>query len=355
MKKQVLIVDDVEMNRDLLATMLEDSYGILTAENGQAAIDIMEAKSDKIAVVLLDLVMPQMDGFQVLQIFKEKSWFNLVPVIVITGETDTAKESMCLEMGAMDFIRKPFSAAIVRRRVNNAAELISYKNHLEDKVAKQTRSITRYANKLKTMNDDIINLLGSVVESRDVESGEHIFRVQGYTKIIAQEIMKRYPEYGLTQEKTQLIVSASALHDVGKIAIPDNILLKPGRYTPDEYAIMKSHSFKGYELIQKTAHMWDKDYVSVCSEIAYYHHERFDGRGYPCGLKGDEIPISAQIVSLADVYDALVNERCYKKAIPKDEAYRMIIEGECGTFSPKILDCFEKTKKKFEKMADKEM
>ncbi len=355
MKKSVLIVDDVEMNRAILAEMLNDTYVINEASDGEEAISFMDDHYKEVAVVLLDLVMPKMDGYQVLKTFTEKKWFDTVPVLVISGEQSEPIEQKCLDLGASDFVRKPFNTAIVRKRVDNAAELFSYKNHLEGKVRQQTQAITRYAQKLKKRNGDIIDILGSVVESRDLESGEHIFRVKGYTKILATEMMKRYKEYGLTPEKIQVITSASALHDIGKIAIPDNILLKPGRLTAEEFAIMKQHSSKGYELIQKVKTVWDKEYAEVSSEIARYHHERYDGRGYPDGLKEDEIPIAAQIVSLADVYDALVNERCYKKAYSKDEAFRMIQEGQCGIFSPKLLDCFARVRTKFEKMADQQM
>lgn len=355
MRKRVLIVDDVEMNRALIAEMLRDTYEISEAANGEEAISFMDERHSEVAVVLLDLVMPRMDGYEVLKIFSEKKWFDTVPVLVISGEKAEAIEQKCFDMGVSDFIRKPFNAAIVRRRVDNAAELMLYKNHLEEKVALQTKTILRYAQKLQKRNSDMIEIIGSIVEFRDVESGEHIFRVKGYTKILAQEMMKRYKEYKLTPEQVQLITSASALHDVGKIAIPDHILLKPGRLTDEEFACMKEHSYKGYLLLQKVKSVWDKEYAQVSSDIARYHHERYDGRGYPDGLAGDEIPIAAQIVSLADVYDALVNERCYKKAFSKDEAYQMILEGKCGVFSPKILDCFTKARKKFEKMADRQM
>lgn len=354
-KKSVLIVDDNEMNREIIAEMLRDTYYVNEASNGKEAIEFMDVYYKDVTVVLLDLVMPRMDGYEVLKVFSEKKWFDKIPVLVISGEQSYPIEQKCFDLGASDFIRKPFNAAIVRKRVDNAAELTSYKNQLEEKVKRQTNKIIRYAQKMNRMNNDIIDILGSVVESRDMESGEHILRVKGYTKILATELMKRYKEYKLTPEKIQLIASASALHDIGKIAIPDTILLKPGRLTDDEFVIMKEHSLKGYELIQKVKSVWDKDYVKVSSEIARYHHERYDGKGYPEGLKGDDIPISAQIVSLADVYDALVNERCYKKAFSKDEAFDMILSGKCGVFSPKLLDCFMRTRAKFEKMADKQI
>ncbi len=349
MKNQILIVDDVEMNRELLTDILSDEYVILTASNGVEAVDIMEKHHDDIVAVLLDIVMPEMDGYEVLYRFRKKNWLGLTSVLVISGEKDKDSERRCLDLGAFDFIGKPFDPNIVKKRVENAVELVAYRKHLEKKVESQTRSISRYANRLKAMNDNIISVLGSVVESRNLESGEHIYRVQTYSKILGTEIMKRYPEYKLDAEKVHLITSASALHDLGKISIPDSVLLKPGKLTDEEFALMKEHSNLGYEIIQNIGRAWDKKYAKVSGEIAHYHHERWDGRGYPAKLKGDEIPIAAQIVSIADVYDALVNERCYKKAFPKDKAFEMIMNGECGIFSPKLLDCFKRVRRKFEK------
>lgn len=351
MKKSILIVDDIDVNRAVISEMIKDSYNIIEAEDGEAAIELMSKNQDEIMAVLLDLMMPKMDGYQVLKIFHESGWIKHIPVIVISGECKESSEQWCFEMGATDVIHKPFNAAIVKKRIRNCVELVEYKNNLEKKVEQQTKKLTKYAKKLDKMNNDLIELLGSVVECRDVESGEHIARVKNYTRVLATEMMKRYPEYELTPEKVQLITRASAMHDIGKIAIPDSVLLKPGRLTPEEFACMKEHSYKGYELIQKAKKVWDRDYVKVSGEIARYHHERYDGKGYPDGLAGDEIPIAAQIVAIADVYDALVSVRYYKDAFSKEKAYNMIINGECGTFSPKILDCFARTRKKFEKIA----
>lgn len=231
--------------------------------------------------------------------------------------------------------------------------LLNYQEALTKEVERQTKYLSRYAKKLKMVNAELIDLLGSVVESRSLESGEHINRVKGYTKILANELMKRYPEYCLTPGKNEIIASASALHDIGKIGIADSILLKPGRLTDEEYEAMKQHTLIGYDIVVKAKNIWDADYIKVCGEIAKYHHERYDGGGYPEHLIGEEIPISAQIVSLADVYDALVSERCYKNAYSTDEAYEMIINGECGQFSPNLIHCFTICRKKFEKLAEK--
>lgn len=357
MRSKVLIVDDMELNRDMLAAILEDDYPILQADGGKKAIAMIKKHQDEIAVVLLDLVMPEVDGFTVLEVMKKQSWLKTIPVLVITAESKAEIESKCFEKGVSDFIRKPFDNAIVRNRVKNIVDLFSYKNHLEEKVEKQTetlrkqyRLLVKQAEKLKESNTKIIDILGTVVECRNLESGEHIKRVKSFTRILAEQMMLDYPESGLTQEKIDIIVSASALHDIGKIAIPDNILLKPARLTKDEYEYMKSHTIRGCEVLNDVEGVWDEAYGKVSYEICRYHHERYDGKGYPDGLAGEAIPLSAQMVGLADVYDALVSERVYKNAFPEDEAFHMIVSGECGLFSPKLLECFRKTKKKFEEL-----
>ncbi len=356
--KKVLIVDDMELNREILTEILEEEYSVMEAENGRQALEMIEQNLNDLAVILLDLVMPEMDGLEVLAVLQEKGWMKKVPVLIISGEQSLKVEKQCFDFGISDFIRKPFDNALVRRRVNNIAELFMYKNSLEEKVEGQTETLKKQyqllkiqAAKLQKSNTNIIDILGTVVESRNLESGEHVMRVKGYTEILAREMMKEYPEYGLTEKRIEVIVSASALHDIGKIAIPDNILLKPGKLTQDEYEYMKSHTTRGCEILSNIKDVWDEEYEKASYEICRHHHERYDGRGYPDKLKGDEIPVSAQLVSVADVYDALVNERVYKSAYSKEQAFSMIINGECGIFSPKLLECFRNCKKKFEDLA----
>jgi len=359
MRNKILIVDDVELNLDMLEMILNDEYYIMTAMNGKQAVEILEKCHEEIAVLLLDLVMPEMDGFAVMDFMKAKGYMEKIPVLVISGETAVKTEKDCFEYGVSDFIRKPFDSILVKKRVNNIFHLFSYQNELEEKVEKQTDALRRQfkllqhqAAQLKKSNENIIDILGTVVEHRHLESGEHIKRVKGFTEILAKEVMKEYQEYGLTERKIQVIVGSSSLHDVGKIAIPDSILLKPGRLTPDEFEYMKSHTTRGSEILDHLKDIWDEEYQKTCYEICRHHHERFDGKGYPDGLKGDEIPISAQIVSIADVYDALVSERVYKSAYTKEEAFHMIINGECGVFSPKLLECFRNVRAEYEKMAE---
>lgn len=357
MQNTVLVVDDMEINREILAEILGEEYQVKTAEDGRKALEMIEELHEELAVVLLDLMMPVVDGFAVLEVMQERGWSEKIPVLIISGETSVNAERKCFDYHISDFIRKPFDNALVKKRVRNVVSLYQYQRDLEAKVQAQTKTLREQnkllqlqADKLRKSNTNIIEILGTVVEYRDFESGEHINRVKGYTRILAERLAVEYPEYGLDQEEIEVIVSASALHDVGKIAIPDNILLKPGRLTDEEFACMKTHTTRGGEILQNIRDAWDEEYGKISYQICRHHHEKFDGRGYPDGLVGDEIPIAAQIVSIADVYDALVNERVYKDAFPKEEAFRMIMNGECGKFNPKLLECFRIERKAFEEL-----
>lgn len=359
MKNKILIVDDVEINRNLLTVMLEEKYEIITADNGKTALEILEREHDDIVLMLLDLVMPQMDGFQVLEKIRPKPWSRSLAVIIITSENTSTIEKKCFDYGVSDFIHRPFDAMLVQKRVSNIVSLYHYQEDLEEKIVQQTETILEQlgllqeqAKKLRQSKENIIDILGTIVEYRNLESGEHIKRVKQYTSILAERMMERYPEYNLDSEKIDVIVSASALHDIGKIAIPDSILLKPAKLTPEEFECMKTHTTRGGEILNNIKEIWDKNYETTSWEICMYHHERWDGRGYPKGLNGDEIPVSAQIVSIADVYDALISKRVYKGAFEKQTAFEMIINGECGVFSPKLLECFKDVREEFEKIAD---
>ncbi len=359
MASKVLIVDDSELNRELLRSILEDRYEIEVAENGKVALKILIARWNQFDALLLDIHMPEMNGFELLKYMKENGWINKLPVLIISGECSVDVENSCFELGASDFVHKPFDATLVKNRIKTVVELFSYKNKLEEKVEKQTATLrSQYQMlqmqtiKLRETNDKIVEILGTIVEYRNLESGKHIQRVKSFTKILADQIMKTYPEYGLTEAKIKDIVTASALHDIGKIAIPDKILLKPARFTDEEFEFMKSHTTRGCDMLQTIEGIWDDKTRIVTYEICRFHHERYDGKGYPDGLKGEEIPLSAQIVAVADVYDALTTERVYKNEYSKDEAYHMIINGECGMFSPKIMECFRQVREAFEAKAE---
>ena len=357
MKEKILIVDDMCLNRQLLVRILQNDYDILEADSGSSAIDIVHNHEKELSAILLDLIMPEMDGFQVLEILGKENILDSIPVLIISGENTPETEERCFELGIADFIGKPYHKNLVKKRLKNVIDYYDYKNELEHKVNDQTNILRKQNNllliqaeRLHHRNEEIVDILGTVVEYRSLESGEHIKRVKGFTRILGQQFMKDYSEYNITPEYLDVITSASALHDVGKIAIPDNILLKPGRLTDEEFAFMKTHTVRGCEILNDIKNVWDEQYCKTCYEICRYHHERFDGRGYPEGLKGDDIPISAQLVSIADVYDALTNERCYKKAFSTEKAFNMIVNGECGVFSPKLMTVFKEVRNKFEAM-----
>lgn len=358
MREKVLIVEDMEINREILVNILEDEYAILQAKDGVEAMKVIEEEKEDIVAILLDLVMPNMDGFEVMSKLREQGLMKKIPVLVISASNQPATEAKCLEYGVADFIGKPFDSSIVKKRVRNVAYYYVYKNDLEERVDEQTNRL-RKQNKmleeqaiaLRKINENIIDMLGAVVEYRSLESGQHVQRVKGYTRILGTYVMNEYPEYNLTESELDVIVTASALHDVGKVAIPDSILLKPGRLTDEEFMEMKQHTIRGCKILEEIKELWSGDYGKASYDICRHHHERYDGRGYPDGIAGEDIPISAQLVAIADVYDALTNDRCYKKAFTPEVAFNMIMEGQCGTFSGKILKAFERTRDEFERLA----
>lgn len=358
MREKVLIVEDMEINREILVNILEDEYAILQAKDGVEAMKVIEEEKEDIVAILLDLVMPNMDGFEVMSKLREQGLMKKIPVLVISASNQPATEAKCLEYGVADFIGKPFDSSIVKKRVRNVAYYYVYKNDLEERVDEQTNRLRKQnkmleeqATALRKINENIIDMLGAVVEYRSLESGQHVQRVKGYTRILGTYVMNEYPEYNLTESELDVIVTASALHDVGKVAIPDSILLKPGRLTDEEFMEMKQHTIRGCKILEEIKELWSGDYGKASYDICRHHHERYDGRGYPDGIAGEDIPISAQLVAVADVYDALTNDRCYKKAFTPEEAFNMIMEGQCGTFSGKILKAFERTRDDFERLA----
>lgn len=351
-RKAILIVDDEELSRELLKQMFEGEYEIIEAGNGKEAIQKIGQHINDIAIVLLDLVMPELNGFQVLQVLNAKKIVDRIPVVLITAQKDTNVELSFFRLGASAVISKPYDAKVVRMQVNNIIDMHKKADEMEDKIHSYQAELTAQQQKLNVFYDNLLDAISNIVEFRDLETGEHIKRVKGFTRIMAQAVMELYPEKGLSPSLIDVIVRASALHDIGKIAIPDNILLKPGRLTDDERQVMMSHTTKGCEILDLIVDLQDEELFKACYDICRYHHERCDGGGYPDGLKGDEIPISAQIVSVVDVYDALVSERVYKKAYDKDVAYDMIVGGKCGQFSPEMLKCLEYSRNALEAFAD---
>lgn len=330
--KTLLIVDDIEINRIVLAEIFKDEYNIMEACNGTQAMDLING-SFGISAVLLDLLMPEMNGLDVLKEMNKSEIIKNIPVFLITAANE---EDMLLEgyhLGAIDVIRKPFMTHFLKCRVNHIVELYSHRNKLESIVAKQVE-------RLNYLNQSMVETLATVIEFRDGESGEHVKRIRGLTKILMQEVSDTYPEYHLAEKEIDKISTSSILHDVGKISIPDNILNKPGKLTAEEFEIMKQHTIKGCEILQNIPDIMDNGIYNYSYDICRHHHERWDGRGYPDGLSGDDISIWAQVVSIADVYDALTSERVYKKAFSHDTAVDMIFHGECGAFNPKVLEVF---------------
>lgn len=352
-RRKALIVDDIEMNREMLIDMIGDKFEILQAGDGEETLHLLEENIDTLAVLLLDIVMPKLSGIQVLEKMREKGWIDMIPVLVISGERDPDVERTCFELGVSDFIQKPFNDVLVNMRIRNNIDRYQYKEELECTVKDQLDMLREQNRKLADTNERVIELIADIVEGRNLESGLHVRRVKGFTRIISEQIMTDYPQYEFNNSVVDKIVSASAMHDVGKIMIEDAVLLKPGKLTAEEFDRMKLHTIYGAETIEKGRGVWDDEYYQYCYDIARHHHEKWDGRGYPDNLKGDDIPICAQIVAVADCFDALTTERVYKKAFTVDTAYNMILGGECGAFSPLLMDCFTKVRPQMESFAER--
>lgn len=345
-KQQILIVDDEEVNRMILSGIFEDDYEVLEAENGQDANDLIAA-NENIVLILLDVVMPVLNGFGVLEYMQQHDLLEKIPVILITGEAVIDSDDQAYSYGIADVMHKPFYPHIVERRAKNIIELYQNKHNMEERLKEQEIEIRAQEKKIRENNEFMLDALSSVVEFRNLETGDHVRRIKYFTRIMLKYLMKYFPKYGLTPTQVDEIARASALHDIGKIGIPDAILLKPGKLTPEEFEVMKTHTTIGCEILEKFRENQTDEFYKYCYEICRYHHERWDGKGYPDHLVGDEIPISAHIVAIADVYDALVSPRVYKSPYANNIAYDMIMNGECGQFSPDVLECFALAKEDF--------
>ena len=329
---RILIVDDSEMNRRILSEMLKGEFEILEAENGEACLDMLDRYETKISLILLDIVMPGMDGFGVLEYMNRNNLIRDIPVIMISGEDSGETMKRAYEWGVSDYIKRPFDMEVVHRRVLNTIKLY----------AKQRRLVALVTNQIfeKEKNSRmLISVLSEIVEFRNGESGTHVLNINTLTTMILEQLVKKTDKYHLSWSDRMLISTASSLHDIGKIGIDEKILNKPGPLTPEERKIMEKHTVIGADMIASLQMYEDEPLMKVAYQICRWHHERYDGKGYPDGLKGEEIPISAQVVALADVYDALTSERVYKKAYSHEETVQMICNGECGTFNPLLLEC----------------
>ena len=345
-RKKILIVDDAEFNRVILKEILGETYNYLEAENGNQAIQIVE-ENPEIDLMLLDINMPQMNGFGVLEWMDRFQWIDETPVIMISSEESVDTMRKAYEMGITDYITRPFDSVIVKKRVQNTLGLYENQKRLINVIVDQVYE--------KEENNNImIGILSNVLGSHNSESSEHILHIRIVTEMLLRELIKKTDAYHLTETDIALIITASSLHDIGKVSIPEEILNKPGRLTDEEFKIMKSHSEIGASMIRDMDFPQDKPLVRTAWEICRWHHERWDGRGYPDGLKGEEIPISAQIVSIADVYDALTSVRCYKNACDHDTAIQMILEGQCGQFNPLLLECLKESSPQLSRTFKKE-
>ena len=331
-KSQILLVDDSKLNRMILAEILGDGYHILEAENGQECLEKLRAEARNIALVLLDINMPVMDGFEVLKAMNANHTIEDIPVIMISSEDSDDAIRRSYELGASDYVNRPFDARIVYRRVTNTIKLYAKQRRLVQMVSDQIRA-------RENNTDMLVGVLSHIVEFRNGESGAHVRHIRIITEMLLHRLLEISSRYSITAEQQDLIPLASALHDIGKIGIDEKILNKPGKLTPEEFEVIKTHSMLGAQILYDLDNFSEQPLLQTAYEIARWHHERWDGRGYPDGLKGDEIPISAQLVSLADVYDALTSERCYKKAFSHEKAVQMILNGECGAFNPLLLQC----------------
>ena len=331
-KPEVLIVDDSEMNRELLAEMLGSEYKIAEAENGEECMAALKQRGTGISLILLDIVMPVADGFDVLDYMTSTHRIEDIPVIMISSENSEETVRKAYEFGVTDYISRPFDTRVVRQRVANTIKLYSKQKNL-------TKLVTEQVNEKEKNNRMMIRILSQIVEFRNGESGSHVLNIEKLTEMLMKQLLRKTDRYQIDPQMQELIPTASALHDIGKIGIEEKILNKPGKLTPEEFEIMKKHSVIGESILTSTAANLNEPLIKVASQICRWHHERYDGRGYPDGLKGDEIPISAQIVSLADVYDALTSERVYKKAFSHEKTMEMIQAGQCGVFNPILIEC----------------
>jgi len=340
----VMIVDDTETNIDILVEALGNDFDIRVAMDGETALEAVADEPPDL--ILLDIMMPGMDGYEVCRRLKTAPETRDIPIVFLTAMTDEEDEARGLALGAVDYITKPFSPALVKARVRNQLELKRYRDHLEDLVRERTRQLV-------LTQDVTIQSMGTLAEYRDPETGGHIRRTQHYVRILAEHL-KDHPKFRerLTDTAIELLVKSAPLHDIGKVGVRDNILLKPGELTEAEFEEMKQHTVYGRDAILVSEKKLGQDsFLSVAREIAYSHQEKWDGTGYPQGLKGEEIPLFGRLMAVADVYDALISKRVYKPPYPHETAVAMIREGRGTHFDPDVVDAFLELSDEFRKIA----
>lgn len=327
-----MIADDSEMNRAILSDILKEEYEIIEAENGAQAVMLLQQHGLTISLVLLDFVMPKLNGFDVLKVMNQRNWIADIPVIMISAQSEAFYIERAYELGVTDFISRPFDALIVYRRVANTILLYAKQKKLTGLVARQIYEKEKQSGLM-------VDILSHIVEFRNGESGLHVVHIRILTELLLKQYALHARGNSLSNMDISLMATASALHDIGKIAISSEILNKPGKLTQEEFRVMQSHTLIGAEMLKELPVHQDNPLVKIAYAICRSHHERYDGNGYPDGLKGDAIPLPAQVVALADVYDALTSERVYKKAYSHETAIQMILDGQCGAFNPLLLKC----------------
>lgn len=351
-KNIILVAGSDGENRKLLSEPLEDSYDIIEVEDGKQVLAEIQKRRNDLAALLLDWDIPLVSAYQILQVMQSKGMMEQIQVFITTVEADPEIDSKVYSLGAVAVICKPYNLAMIRKQILNRLDNIAELRRLREEVAQKEKQVEESQKKLDGFYDNLLDAIGAVMEYRVSESDQHVKRIKGFARILAVAYRNEFPDCGLNEDEINRIVRGSVIHDLGKIAVPDAILLNPAKLTEDEKQILKSHTTKGEEIMQLLREVQDEEQFRVSSEICRWHHERYDGSGYPDGLEGDEIPLSAQIVSIVDVYDELVSERIFKKPVDKETAFRKIMSGECGAFAPKLLQCFEASKKLLELYSD---
>lgn len=344
-KHKILVVDDNENNIDVIVEALKREYMISVALNGRDALELVESHLPDL--ILLDVMMPGMDGYQVCRRLKADSRFRDIPVIFLTALADEKDEAKGLDIGAVDYITKPFNPRLLERRVKNHIMLKTHMDDLEQMVASRTRL-------LNLTQDVTIEIVGNLAEYRDQETGGHIKRTKNYVRCLALEIRKRrlFPDYPMDDRYLDLLTKSAPLHDIGKVAVPDSILMKPGRLTPEECEEMKRHVTYGRDIIARSeTSLGEESFLGLAREIAYSHHEKWDGSGYPEGRVNSHIPLPGRMMAIADVYDALISKRVYKPPFPHEKAFRIILEGKGVHFDPDLVDIFQANEAQFRAIA----
>lgn len=360
MRDTIFIFDNDNASRTKLTSIFHEKYKILEVTNGKEGLDLFRSHVSSIAAVLINISLLTSNDFRVLEQMEKRKVLHRIPFIMITNDNSTEYEKKGYGYGMIGSLKPPFDSDVIRLKVNNVIEMFQYRLQLEVTVKNQTERLKKQNTMLKLMAEKhkqmygvLVDSLSNIVEFRNLESEQHIKRIREFSTVLGTSIMKLYSEYELTEEKIDLIGWASSLHDIGKIVIPDNIILKAGKLTDDEYEVIKSHTTKGAEIIEKVIHIDNKEFCDYAYDIARHHHEKYDGNGYPDGLKGEEISIAAQIIALVDVYDALTSKRVYKAAYNTQKAYQIILNGQSGAFSSKLLKAFTEVKKDFEIIVNK--